>query len=346
MACRSGGHSSAGYSVNDEMVVDLSAMSYVHIDEARQMAAAGSATNFGVFNAELEVCDLHVPGGGCETVGLAGYMQGGGYGFTSLMYGMNCDNVIGVRIALADGRVVHANEIEHEDLFWAVRGGTGNNFGVLLEIDYRLSAWTNLGVRVQVAGEDGEPGPGRHRLRWRFGRRILLVPACSARISVIKRCSATPRPRRQGSAPYFLVRGVFNGSEADLSDALGRCSSCQCPTDAYRDIWREGSYRELNDYLAHLSDGDSGRCPRTPPGRSPSPISSIVYLTAEECDPDCGLYRESPRHRQLCRFGTLWRRHQRRGPDASAYWHRPSMLDVFTVSFWMYERERPDGEGT
>ena len=54
------------------------------------------------------------------------------------MFGMNCDQVIGLQMALADGRIVKANTNENADLFWAVLGGTGNNFGVLLEIEYRL----------------------------------------------------------------------------------------------------------------------------------------------------------------------------------------------------------------
>jgi len=138
VVCRSGGHSAAGYSVNDEMVLDVGDMNYVLIDPATETALVGAGANMAALNAALDLYQLHVPGGGCGSVGLGGYMQGGGYGFTSLLFGMNCDSVIGVQVALADGRIVTANQHENEDLFWAVRGGTGNNFGVLLEIKYRL----------------------------------------------------------------------------------------------------------------------------------------------------------------------------------------------------------------
>ena len=65
-------------------------------------------------------------------------MQGGGFGTTSRTYGMNSDNVLAVRMMLADGRLVRADASRNHDLWWAVRGGTGNNFGVLLEITYQL----------------------------------------------------------------------------------------------------------------------------------------------------------------------------------------------------------------
>lgn len=65
-------------------------------------------------------------------------MQGGGYGCTSRMYGMNCDNLVEAKVMLANGRIAIANDRRNFPLFWAIRGGTGNNFGVLLEATYRL----------------------------------------------------------------------------------------------------------------------------------------------------------------------------------------------------------------
>ena len=138
VACRAGGHSFGGYSVNSGMVIDVSKMSCVHVLPGEQFARVGAGTNFGHLNAILDESGLHVPGGACEDVCVAGYMQGGGYGYTSRRFGMNCDNVVEFRMMLRDGKVVTASEERNADLFWAVRGGTGGNFGVLLEITYRL----------------------------------------------------------------------------------------------------------------------------------------------------------------------------------------------------------------
>jgi FAD/FMN-containing dehydrogenase len=136
--CRSGGHSTAGYSLNDWMVIDVSLMDDVVIDPNTQQMIVGSGASWGRINAKLDLYQLHVPGGGCAEVGVAGYVQGGGYGFTSREYGMNSDNVVEATVMLATGEIVVANKQKNEGLFWAIRGGTGNQFGVLLEIKYFL----------------------------------------------------------------------------------------------------------------------------------------------------------------------------------------------------------------
>src|SRR5262249_28156063 len=62
---------------------------------------------------------------------------GGGFGWLTGKYGMTVDNLLAVDIVPADGRLLHANSSEHPDLFWAVRGGSGN-FGVVTSFEYRL----------------------------------------------------------------------------------------------------------------------------------------------------------------------------------------------------------------
>ncbi len=126
VVARSGGHSTAGYSVNDQIVVDTSGIAHVLIDRAARRARVGAGANFRKLKLMLDGTGLHVPGGGCETVCVAGYMQGGGYAFTSRLFGMNCDLVEAVTMVLADGSVARASAKKNADLFWAVRGGTGN----------------------------------------------------------------------------------------------------------------------------------------------------------------------------------------------------------------------------
>ncbi|TAH20246.1 MAG: FAD-binding oxidoreductase [Cytophagales bacterium] len=136
---RSGGHSLAGYSICDGgMILDTSGLNNVYVNPIQKFAVVGAGVNFGKFNMILNDYKLHTPGGGCPTVCVAGYMQGGGYGFTSREFGINCDNVLAFTMMLAGGKIVVANEHQNKDLFWAVRGGTGNNFGVLLDITYQL----------------------------------------------------------------------------------------------------------------------------------------------------------------------------------------------------------------
>ncbi len=212
--CRSGGHSMAGYSVNDEMVVDVSGLNYVKVDAERAVAWAGAGANFAQVNATLELFHLHVPGGGCEAVGVAGYMQGGGYGFTSPMFGMNCDQVTSFQMALADGRIVKASERENPDLFWAVRGGTGNNFGVLLEIEYRLQPMQEVwgfGFRWQISAAKQTAAAARALHAWQTNFTGDVLPPHFGNQAMLIHTQVSPSSPVE---PFFLIRGMFSGSQA------------------------------------------------------------------------------------------------------------------------------------
>src|SRR5262245_33010021 len=136
---RAGGHSAMGYSeVDDGVVIDLSGLNDVSVDPILRTVTVGSGAQFEKIYRVLEGFGAHVPGGECLDVAVGGFMQGGGYSLSSRTFGMNCDNVLSLRIMLADGRIVRASKRTHHDLWWAVRGGTGNNFGVVLSVTYRL----------------------------------------------------------------------------------------------------------------------------------------------------------------------------------------------------------------
>lgn len=151
VTCRSGGHSTAGFSVNNGMVLDISRLNHVVIDKTSMTMTVGAGANWGDVIAELNANQVHTVTGGCPDVGVAGYLMGGGYGFTSREFGMGSDNVLQMTVMLQDGRIVVATQTnEYADLFWAMRGGTGNNFGVLLEVVLRLynkNVFWGFGIR-------------------------------------------------------------------------------------------------------------------------------------------------------------------------------------------------------
>ena len=143
---RSGRHSLANYSTCSGMIIDVSLMNGISVDPIELTARVGAGANFGLLNAVLDGYGLHVPGGTCADVGVAGFMQGGGYGLTSRRFGINSDCVLAVTMMLADGTIVVADSERERDLWWAVRGGTGNQFGILLDITFKLvelpSVWS------------------------------------------------------------------------------------------------------------------------------------------------------------------------------------------------------------
>jgi FAD/FMN-containing dehydrogenase len=137
LAIRGGGHSVPGFGTCDGVVIDLSGMRSVRVDPAARTARAEGGATWGDFNAATGAFGLATTGGIISTTGVAGLTLGGGIGYLTRGHGLSLDNLISADVVTAEGRFLTASEREHEDLFWALRGG-GGNFGALTSLEFQL----------------------------------------------------------------------------------------------------------------------------------------------------------------------------------------------------------------
>ncbi|ABE43454.1 FAD-binding oxidoreductase [Polaromonas sp. JS666] len=138
LAVRGGGHNIAGSALCDDgIIIDLSQMKAAHVDAGSLRGTIEGGATLADFDAATQAHGLALPLGINSTTGVAGLTLGGGFGWLSRKYGMTIDNLESAEVVTAAGEVVRASATEHPDLFWALRGGSGN-FGVVTRFEFRL----------------------------------------------------------------------------------------------------------------------------------------------------------------------------------------------------------------
>ncbi|RLM80796.1 cannabidiolic acid synthase-like [Panicum miliaceum] len=147
---RSGGHDYEGLSYRSVLpraagarpfaVVDVAALRDVRVDPARREARVGPGATLGELYyvvARESGGTLGFPAGICPTVCVGGHLSGGGFGPMMRKHGLAADNVVGAEVVDAEGRLLDRAAMG-EGLFWALRGGGGGSFGVVVSWTVRL----------------------------------------------------------------------------------------------------------------------------------------------------------------------------------------------------------------
>lgn len=138
LAVKCGGHSHSGQSSCDRgMQIDLKDLRGVTVDAAGRRASVKGGTLLGQVDREAMAQGMVTPLGTVSHTGVGGLTLGGGFGRIARRYGMAIDNLNSMDVVTADGQLRHASSRENPDLFWGLRGGSGN-FGVVTNFEFKL----------------------------------------------------------------------------------------------------------------------------------------------------------------------------------------------------------------
>ena len=211
LALRSGGHSYAGYSTGPGLVLDVSSLNAIEVGGGR--ARFGAGVKGMAAHLALAAAGAGLPLGRCPTIGLAGVTLGGGLSAFTRAWGLACDHLVSVEIVTADGRLRRVDAQREPDLFWALQGGGGGNFGVVTELEFATEDIRDLSFT-------------RFLLSWP----TVDLAAVLRGWTVWNADPATPREvwstvellSDHGSPAPPVVTGTIIGTPADLHPVLDR----------------------------------------------------------------------------------------------------------------------------
>jgi hypothetical protein len=347
LTLRSGGHSTNGYSTGNGVLIDLTGLDHIHIDPVGKQAVVGTGVTFGKFYSALETYGLTVPGGECPDVRIGGYAQGGGYGFTSVTYGMNCDNAVAFRVMLADRSIVTADATTNPDLYWALRGGTGGNFGVVLSVTYRLfdigpvTGFALLWKLTSPAGID-QAAAALMALQKGYMRNSKAGPQMNLQVSLCFQNWFEPSKKPPPNAtlePCFMVRGMWLGDPGKL-DAL--LQPLEAMPGCIRQWVKQASFREMNEELLNFPQGMPVL------DQMPFEDKSCRYiardLTRSEWASLLTLFADAP-HNMAYGYGEFYGGAINAvAPLETAFVHRDVAMNMVMDVFWLLDADRPKCE--
>lgn len=260
---RAGGHSYAGYSTSTGLVVDVTRMATITPPASGSTTAAigAGARLIDVYTA-LNGAGVSVPGGSCATVGITGLTLGGGIGVVCRQYGLTSDHVVSATVVTADSRTVTASATENPDLYWALRGGGGGNFGVVTGWEFDTFATPETVILFTYTWP------------WRAAGDVLSgwqEWVKGTPDELWSNCIFEAKPGQ--SQALVQVSGVYLGSQAQATGLLGQLTAATgAPSTSYANpaafsqaMYIEAGCGDLTQAQCHLpSQNPAGQLTRAP----------------------------------------------------------------------------------
>lgn len=257
VSIRNGGHSYAGYSGGKgRLVLDVSSLA--KISRSGSSATIGAGAKLIDVYTKLGAAGRTLPAGSCPTVGISGLTLGGGHGVISRAYGLTCDSLTSAEIVTAGGRVLHCSADENPELFWALRGAGGGQFGVV----------TNLTFTTQAA-----PQVVTGYLTWSWSKAAAVIRAWQewGPTQPDQIWSALHLDKSGSGSPKISIATVGITSRTELANAVDRLAD-HVGAPASSVSLHPRPYLDATLAYAGCSDLSTAQChlPGTTPGRSPS----------------------------------------------------------------------------
>jgi len=217
LCIKGGGHNIAGLAVADgALMLDMSLMRGVWVDPHERVARAQAGCVLGDVDRETQLHGLASVMGFVSLTGITGLTLGGGIGYLTRRWGWTSDNVGGMDVVTADGRLVRASTDDNADLFWALRGG-GGNFGVVTGIDYVLH---RLGPEM-VGGVVAWPASEAPKVLDLYRTLAQSAPPELTLVALMRPAPPAPwLPRERHGTPIVALLACYTGDPGEGEKAV------------------------------------------------------------------------------------------------------------------------------
>ena len=299
---RGGGHCFAGRSSTEGLLLDLGRLDAIAVDGDGRASIGAGARLARIYDTLREGART-IPAGCGATVGIAGLTLGGGFGLLGRVHGLTCDALVSAQVVLADGRLIDCDADREPELFWALRGAGGGQFGVVTSL---------------VFATVPEPQGTRFQLSWPEVAAVEVIAAWQnwapvAPDSSTANLTVVAEPGR----PLRVV--VFGAVLADVAATTARLEELVTAVGTRPEtrLWDCTAFRDLKRSLGDLDPREMDA--RVTTSRSeffahPLPVAAIASLLDE-------LTAEADGVREL-NFTAMGGGYNRVAPDATAFVHR------------------------